>query len=74
LFLIGWVLKKKSPLKRLGQMNRSLVGNILGKSSIKIAQLVLIHWKTLRHRPLLFLIGWINLLLWKRFPKWTEIW
>jgi hypothetical protein len=30
----------------------------------------------LRHRPLLFLIGWIliNLLLWKRFPKWTEIW
>jgi hypothetical protein len=76
LFLIGWFLKKKSPLKRLGQMNRSLVGNILGKSSIKIAQLVLIHWKTLRHRPLLFLIGWIliNLLLWKRFPKWTEIW
>jgi hypothetical protein len=30
--------KKSSPLKPLGQMNRNLVGNILGRSSIKIAK------------------------------------
>jgi hypothetical protein len=29
-----------SPLKPLGQMNRNLVGSILGRSSIKIAHLV----------------------------------
>ena len=32
-----------SPLKPLGQMNRNLVGNIYGRSSIKIAHFVLIH-------------------------------
>ena len=35
LFLIGWFLKKSSPLKALGQMNQNLVGSILGRSSIK---------------------------------------
>jgi hypothetical protein len=37
------ISKKSSPLKPLGQMNRNLVGNILGRSSIKIANLVPIH-------------------------------
>ena len=40
LFLIGWFLKKSSPLKQPGQMNQTLVGSILGRSSIKIAHLV----------------------------------
>jgi hypothetical protein len=35
-----WLISKKSsPLKLLGQMNRNLVGSILGKSFIKIANL-----------------------------------
>ena len=36
-----WLISKKSsPLKPLGQMNRNLVGGILGRSSIKTAHLV----------------------------------
>jgi hypothetical protein len=36
-----WLISKKySPLKLLGQMNRNLVGSILGRSSIKIAHVV----------------------------------
>ena len=39
-----WLISKKSsPLKPLGQMNRNLVGSILGMSSIKIANFVPIH-------------------------------
>ena len=39
-----WLISKKlSPLKPLGQMNRNLVGSILGRSSIKIAHLILIR-------------------------------
>ena len=35
-----WLISKKlSPLKPLGQMNRNLVGSILGSSSIKIVDL-----------------------------------
>ena len=42
-----WLISKKSsPLKPLGQMNWNLVGSILGKSFIKIANLVPIHWQT----------------------------
>ena len=51
-------IKKSSPLKLLGQMNRNLVGSIYGRSSIKIlisSQSVNKHG---RHRPFLFLIGW----------------
>jgi hypothetical protein len=40
LFLIGWFLEESSPLKPPGQMNRNLVESILGRSSIKIANLV----------------------------------
>jgi hypothetical protein len=43
LFLIGWILKKSSPLKMLGQMNRNLVGSIYGRSFIRIAHFVPIH-------------------------------
>jgi hypothetical protein len=36
-----WLISKKpSPLKLLGQMNRNLVGSILGRFSINIAHLV----------------------------------
>jgi hypothetical protein len=36
-----WLISKKSsPLKPLDQMNRNLVGSILGRSSIKTANLV----------------------------------
>jgi hypothetical protein len=38
--------KNSSPLKLLGQMNRNLVGSIYGRSSIKSAHFVLIHWQT----------------------------
>ena len=46
LFLIDRFLKKSSPLKLLSQMNWNLVGNIYGRSSIKIANFVPIHWQT----------------------------
>jgi hypothetical protein len=36
-------LKKSSPVKPLGQMNRNVVGSIHGRSSIKIAHFVLIR-------------------------------
>jgi hypothetical protein len=39
LFMIGWFLKKNSPLKLLDQMNRNLVGSIYGRFSKKIAHL-----------------------------------
>ena len=39
-FWLDWFLKYSSPLKPLGQMNRNLVGSILGRSSKKIAHLV----------------------------------
>jgi hypothetical protein len=53
LFQIGWFLKKSSPLKPLGQMNRNLVGSIFGRSSIKITHLVLIRLQTWRPQTIL---------------------
>ena len=42
-----WLISKKSSsLKLLGQMNRNLVGSILGRSSIKSAHLFPIRWQT----------------------------
>jgi hypothetical protein len=42
-----WLISKKSSLlKPLGQMNRNLVGSILGRSSIKSAHLVPIRLQT----------------------------
>jgi hypothetical protein len=39
-----WLISEKSsPLKPLGQMNRNLVGSILGRSFIKIDNLVTIR-------------------------------
>jgi hypothetical protein len=46
LFLIGQFIKNIFPLKPLGQMNRNLVGSILGRSSIKIAHFVAIRYQT----------------------------
>jgi hypothetical protein len=41
ILVCDWLISKKSsPLKQLCQMNRNLVGSILGRSSIKIANLV----------------------------------
>ena len=42
-FWLANLKKKSSPLKPLGQMDRNLVGSILGRSFIKIAHLVPIH-------------------------------
>ena len=39
-FLIGWFLKKSSPLKQLSQMNWYLVESMYGRSFIKIAHFV----------------------------------
>ena len=38
--------EKSSPLKPLGQMNRNLEASIYGRSSIKNAHFVPIHWQT----------------------------
>jgi hypothetical protein len=41
ILVFDWLISKKySPLSPLGQMNQNLVGNILRRSSIKIAHLV----------------------------------
>jgi len=37
---LDWLISEKSSLKPLGQMNRNLVGSIIGRFSIKIAHLV----------------------------------
>jgi hypothetical protein len=47
ILISDWLISKKSsPLKPHGQMNRNLVGNILGRSSIKFAHLVPIRLQT----------------------------
>jgi hypothetical protein len=76
LFLIGWFLKKSSPLKPLGQMNRNLVRSIYGRSSIKNADLVLIHEQTWPPQAILVSDRSIskNLLLCNCLDKWTETW
>jgi hypothetical protein len=44
ILVFDWLISKtSSPLKPPGQMNQSLVGSIIGRSSIKIAHLVLIR-------------------------------
>jgi hypothetical protein len=41
ILVCDWLISKKSsPLKPLGQMDRNLVGSILGMSFIKLAHLV----------------------------------
>jgi hypothetical protein len=40
ILVYDWLISKKSfPLKTIGQMNRNLVGSILGRCCIKIAEL-----------------------------------
>jgi uncharacterized membrane protein YwzB len=72
-----WLISKKSStLKPLCQMNRNLVGSILGRSSIQIAHLVSICVQTWPPQTIL-VSDWpifLNLLLWNRLAKWTEIW
>jgi hypothetical protein len=47
LLVYDWLISKKSfPLKTIGQMNRNLVGSILGRCCIKIANLVPICQQT----------------------------
>jgi hypothetical protein len=70
-------LKKSSPLKPLGQMNRNLVGSIYGRSSIKIAHFVSIRVQTWPPQAIL-VSDWIGRflknLLWNRLAKWIETW
>jgi hypothetical protein len=40
------ISKKSSPLKLLSHMNRNLVGSIYGRSSVKSAHFVMIHYQT----------------------------
>jgi hypothetical protein len=47
------LISKKSSLKPLGQMNRNLVGSILGRSSINFANLVPIRLQTLPPQAIL---------------------
>jgi hypothetical protein len=65
-------LKKSSPLKPLGQVNRNLVGSIYGRSSRKIAHLVPIRSQTWLPQAILvfdWLISKKNLILGNHFPK-----
>jgi hypothetical protein len=69
-------LKKSSPLKPLGQMNRNLVGSIYGRSSIAIANFVPIHQQTWPLQAILFpdwLIFFKSSSL-KRLAKWIKTW
>ena len=43
ILISDWLILNSSPLKPFGQMNRSLVGSIYGRFSIKIAHFVQIH-------------------------------
>jgi hypothetical protein len=45
--------KNYSPLKPFGQMIQNMVGSIYGRSSIKSAHFVPIHWQTLSPQPIL---------------------
>jgi hypothetical protein len=77
LFLIGrFYTKKSSLLKLLSQMNRNLVGNNYGRSSIKIAHFIPIRWQTWSQQTIL-VSDWpisSNLLLWNCLAKWAEPW
>ena len=69
-------LKKSSSLKPFCQMNRNLVGSINGRSSIRIAHFVPIHYQTWLP-PAILVSDWSiskNLLLWNRLAKWTAAW
>ena len=76
LFLIGRFYNKSSLLILLSQMNRNLVGSNYGRSSLKIAQFIPIHWQTWSPQIIL-VFDWPisnNLLLWNRLAKWAKLW
>ena len=54
LFLIGYCLKKSSPLKLLGKMEPNLAGSIYVRSSIKLLHLVPFGQQTWPPRLILF--------------------
>jgi hypothetical protein len=54
LFLIGYCLKKSSPLKLLGKMEPNLAGSIYVRSSIKLLHLVPFGLQTWPPRLILF--------------------
>ena len=71
-----WLADFSSPLKPLGEMNRNLVGSIYGRSSIKSAHFVPIHWQTWPPQAIL-VSDWSiskNLLFWNCLSKWSETW
>ena len=60
LFLIGYCLKKSSPLKLLGKMKPNLAGSIYVRSSIKLLHLVPFGQQTWPPR-LIFFSDWLML-------------
>ena len=60
LFLIGYCLKKSSPLKLLGKMEPNLAGSIYVRSSIKLLHLVPFGQQTWPPR-LIFFSDWLML-------------
>jgi hypothetical protein len=57
-------------------MNWNLVGSIYGRSSLKSAHFVMIHYQAWPPQAIL-VSDWPifkNLLLWNRLAKWTETW
>jgi hypothetical protein len=72
-FMVGRCLKSCLP-RLLGQMNWNLVGNICGRSSIKIAHFVRSVNKYGHHRQILSLVDQFlkSILLWNRWAKWTK--
>jgi hypothetical protein len=68
-------LKKSSPPKPLGQMNRNLVGSIYGRSNIKIAHFIPIRLQTWPPQAIL-VSDWpiLKNLLRNHLAKWTETW
>jgi hypothetical protein len=62
--------------ENLSQMNWNLVESIYGRSSLKSAHFVMIHYQIWLPQAIL-VSDWLifkNLLLWNRMAKWTETW
>ena len=63
-------------LKPISQMNWKLVGSFYGRSCLKSARFVMIHYQTWPPQAIL-VSDWPifkNLLLWNHLAKWTETW
>ena len=70
------ILNFSSVLKPISQMNWNLVGSIYGRSSLKSAHFVMIHYQTWPStgKSCFWLANFKNLLLWNRLVKLTKTW